>query len=256
MCGLGRTTAGGALTALTAAGFISRVTPADGANAAEWMLVLPISTGSGTLRSQPTSNPRPPAAIFGQRSTLINHLEQQLIDQKHDLFTRNGIGHLAGRLYALFAEMPSLTIETAAKLLGVTVRWVTTVLSRLRHHRLIVRHPTGWARAKQDLRDQAAKQLGVLGTLLDRANRYQQEKDVWAWWQAEVTTMRTPPTRRPRRPHVTARPLFQSTQPGEREWPRYPRNPEQRGDHKAAKWLVKTGALKPGNRWQYLGETG
>jgi hypothetical protein len=254
MCGLGRTTAADALIALAAAGFAHRVSSAEGGNAAEWTLGREFSTGTGTLRSQPLINPRPPSELFPHRAFLIGQLEDQLTDQRHDLFTRQGLGHLAGRVYALLAVTPSLTVQTAAKLLGVTSRWAATVLSRLRHHRLVILHKAGWARSKQDLRAQAAKILGVAGVLVDRANRYRAERDVWAWWQAEVTTMRTAPQHRPRRPHVSSRTLFESTKPGERVWPRYPRDDARRGDHKSAAELVLAGVLTPGNRWQYLGD--
>jgi hypothetical protein len=254
MTGLGRTTAADALRALAAAGFLIQVTGSDGGNAAEWQLTSHLSTTSGAVRSQPIHNPRPPTELFSTRAELVATLEEQLTDQRHDLFTRAGLGHLAGKLYALLRQHPALTVDTAARTLGVTRRHTTTILSRLRHHRLIVKHRDGWARAKQDLRDHAARILGVAGTLADRARRYQAERDVWTWWQTEVITMTTAPRNRPRRRHVTRRPLFEATAPGERVWPRYPRSPDQRGDHKAARHLVLAGALNPESRWQYLGE--
>lgn len=47
---------------------------------------------------------------------------------------------------------------------------------------------------------------------------------------------------------------FEAPVAGERVWPRYPRSADQRGDHKAARHLIITGALNPASRWQYLGE--
>ena len=254
LAGLGRTTAATALLALHADGFITRETGSDGGNAAEWRLTSHFSTPPRTVRSQPLNNPRPPTEIFAQRAALIATVEEELTDQRHDLFTRQGLGHLAGKIYALLRQHPSLTVDTAARLLGVSRRHTTTILSRLRKHRLIIRHPYGWARARRDLRDLAARRTGVAGTLADRARRYRAERDVWAWWQAEVDTMTTSPRNRPRRPGVTARPLFQSEKPGERTWPRYPRTADRRGDHRTATQLVLDGALNPENRWQYLGD--
>ena len=255
MTGLGRTTAADALRALAAAGFLTQVTGSDGGNAAEWQLTSHFSTTPGPVRSQPIHNPRPPTELFSTRAELVATLEEQLTDQRHDLFTRAGLGHLAGKLYALLRQHPALTIDTAARTLGVTPRHTTTIFSRLRHNRLVVKHRGGWARAKQDLRDHAARILGVAGTLADRARRYQAERDVWTWWQTEVTTMTTAPRNRPRRRHVSSRPLFEpTTTSGERTWPRYPRTPDQRGDHKAARHLVLIGALNPDSRWLYLGE--
>ena len=265
MGGLGRTTAADALTALAAAGYVERVSASDDGNAAEWRLASTLSTGPSTVRSHPLNNPRPPqeissspgrsaAELFNTRTHLVALLEEQLTDQRHDLFTRRGLGHLAGKLYALLRQHPSLTIDSAARFLGVTARHTATILSRLRRHKLLVVHRDGWARSKQDLRNQAALQLNVLGTLLARAERYRIEREVWAWWQAELTTMMSAPRSRPRRPHVSSRPLFEASTPGERIWPRYPRASTNLADHRSALELVGAGLLNPENRWQYLGE--
>lgn len=254
MVGLSRDTARRALHALAGDGFLHQVAPAEGGNAAEWCLADTLSTPLGTVASQPVNNPRPPGELFSLRTALVATFERQLTDGRHDLFTRAGIGHLAGKAYTLLADHPALTLDRAAQLLGVSTRHAATILSRLRHHRLIVRHKDGWARARRDLRDRAAQILGIAGTLADRAGRYQAERDVWSWWQAELATMTTFPTKRSRRPHATSRPLFHETASiGERTWPRYPRT-NGLGDHRAARHLVDAGALNPDNRWQYLGE--
>ncbi|MDJ0336608.1 hypothetical protein QMG83_15370 [Salinibacterium sp. G-O1] len=250
MSGLGRTTAADALRALSEAGFAEQVTGSDGGNAAEWRLTPHFSTASNTIRSQPLNNPRPPSELFTVRIDLIATLEEQLTDQRHDLFTRAGLGHLAGKVYAMLRQFPGLTVDTAARILGVSPRHTATVLSRLWHHRLIVKHPDGWTRAKRDLRDHAARALGVAGTLVDRAERYRAEREVWAWWQAEVATMMTAPRRRPRRPHVSSRTLeFVDERPGERSWPRYPRAADGRGDHREAKYWAQNGMLAPDSLW-------
>jgi DNA-binding IscR family transcriptional regulator len=254
MAGLGRTTAADALSALVEAGYLERVSASDGGNAAEWRLIFDFSTTYGTVRSQPLNNPRPPTELFNLRAVFLTTLERQLTEGRHDLFTRPGLGHLAGQLYALLSEHPSLTSETAARLLGVTARHTATILSRLRHHRLVVKHSDGWARAKRDFRDQASKIVGVAGLLLDRTNRYGAEREVWAWWQAEVDQMNAAPRRRSRRPHVSSRTLtFTDVAPGERTWPRYPRSSDRRADHRSARQLVDDGALLPDARWKYLG---
>ncbi|MEO7018425.1 MAG: hypothetical protein ABI067_18095 [Leifsonia sp.] len=255
MGGLGRTTASVALRALTEAGYLEAVTTSDGGNASEWRLTPDFSTTHGTLRSQPLDNPRPPTELFNLRAEFVTTLERQLTDGRHDLFTRPGLGHTAGQLYALLAQHVSLTIESAARLLGISTRHATAILSRLRHHRLIVNHNNGWARAKRDLRVRAARIVGVAGLLLDRAERYRAEREVWAWWQAELEQMTTTPQARSRRPHVSSRTLeFVSHAPGERVWPRYPRNAARRADHRSARQLVDDGALSPESRWQYLGD--
>ncbi|WP_228515980.1 hypothetical protein [Agreia pratensis] len=255
MVGVGRTTAAGALLALRSAGFIEQTTDHNSGNAAEWRLTPHFSTARGTVRSQPIDNPRPPTELFNVRADFLTTLERQLTDGRHDLFTRPGLGHLAGQLYALLAQHPSLTVQSAARFLGVTTRHTVTILSRLRRHRLIVRHADGWARAKRDLRDHAARIVGVAGMLLERAERYRAEREVWAWWQAEVDQMTTDPRKRTRRPHVSSRTLtFAEAAPGERQWPRYPRNPDRRADHRSARQLVDDGALEPDAIWKYLGD--
>lgn len=250
MGGLGRTTAADALTALARDGFVERVTPSDDSNAAEWRLLREFSTTPGTVRPQPLNNPRPPAELFNLRAALVTALENQLTDQRHDLFTRAGLGHLAGKIYALLRQIPALTVESAARLLGVSIRHTATILSRLRRHKLIVKHPEGWARSKRDLRDHAARTEGVAGALADRAERYRAEREVWAWWHAEVARMTTTPRARLRRVHVTSRTLeFTDSRPGERSWPLYPRDRDGRGDHRMARYWAVNGMLAPGSLW-------
>ncbi|ALD14378.1 hypothetical protein AES38_14870 (plasmid) [Clavibacter capsici] len=253
MAGLGRSTAQRALQSLQEAGFVARVTAADAGNAAEWQVTWRLSTAHGAVGSQPLNNPRPPAELFAHRAELVALLEHELTDQRHDLFTRPGLGHLAGKLYATLGQHTALTVDGAARILGVSTRHTATILSRLRQHRLIKTHRDGWARAARDLRDAAARAIDVAGILLDRAHRYGAEREVWAWWNAELTTMHTTPRARPRRPTVSSRPLFAAPTAGERVWPRYPRT-ATRGDHRAARALVLDGALNPEARWQYLGE--
>ncbi|TFB90013.1 hypothetical protein E3O10_07435 [Cryobacterium luteum] len=250
MAGLGRTTAASALHALTKAGFIQQVRSADGGNAAEWELIGKFSTAPDTVRSQPFNNPRPPPELFTLRAALVRTIENQLTDQLHDLFTRQGLGHLAGRIYTLLREHASLTIDSAARLLGVSSRYTATILSRLRRHRLIIKDSEGWARSCRDLRTMAARVLGVEGMLEARRERYGAERVVWAWWQAEYATMTSTPRQRSRRPHVSSRPLFEAGTSGERIWPRYPRSPDGRADHHQAREFVDEGVLNPENRWQ------
>lgn len=254
MVALGRTTAADALQRLARDGYVQKVTSTDGGNAAEWRLTLTLSTTSGTVRSQPLDNPRPPADLFNTRADQVALLEEELTDGRHDLFTRAGLGHLAGKVYAILRRHPSITVDSAARILGTSTRYTATILGRLRQHRLIVKHRDGWARARRDLRDAAARALGIAGTLLDRARRYRAEREVWTWWQAELTTMNASPRMRPRRPAASSRPLFEADRPGERIWPRYPRSADRRADHRSARELVQLGVLNPASRWQYLGD--
>lgn len=255
--GLGRQTAAAALRRLAAAGHIARVAPDEGAHAARWALTvrtktdpLHFSTVPGTLRTQPINNPRPPD-LFNQRAILVAQFTTALTDARHDLFTRAGLGHLAGRTWAELRHHDSVTPSTLAKILGVTVRHAVTVLSRLRTARLIVKHADGWARSRRDGRDRAARSRGIDGYLADRADRYDVERQVWQWWQAELAVMHSIPRMRPRRPHATARPLFTDATPPQRTWPRYPRR-DGLAHWRTARQLVADGALDPDARWKYL----
>ena len=49
-------------------------------------------------------------------------LERELADGRHDLSTRPGLGHLAGRVKPSLAQHPALTIDVATRLLGVSPR--------------------------------------------------------------------------------------------------------------------------------------
>ncbi|KQQ18738.1 hypothetical protein ASF48_17620 [Rathayibacter sp. Leaf299] len=249
LSGLGRTTAAAALRALQADGYVQLIARADGSNASEWRLTGAFSTGSGTLRTQPPNNPRPPGQLFSERAVFLELIEHELTDARHDLFTRAGLGHLAGKIYALLRREASASVETTARLLGVTTRAAATNLSRLRAHRLIVKHTDGWRRALRDLRTTAARALGVDGALEDRAYRYGIEREVWAWWQAELSHRSSSPRERPRRPYVTSRPLFEDPTAGERVWPLYPRDAAGRGDHREALYWGRTGMLAPGSLW-------
>jgi DNA-binding IscR family transcriptional regulator len=240
LTGIGRTTAGDALTRLQAHGLITRTATADGSNAAEWRLTPPLSTASEQVRSQPFKNPRPPAVLFDRRADLLARFENDLTDLRHDVFTRAGLGHLAGRVYATMRHEDPVTVEDASDRLGVPRHRIIRVLSRLRTHRLVVTTNTGWRLHRRDLRDAAARALNVIGTLAARALLYARERELWTWWLAEEAFMRAEPRQRRRRPHATARVIFQATDSrgGEEAWPAYPRDASGLGDHRTARSIV------------------
>lgn len=251
LAGVGRTSAAAALRRLAADGFVLRTTAHVGANASEWRIISHFCTASGTVRSQPTKNPRPPTELFLARTALLGELEQLLSDTSHDLFTRPGLGHLAGQLYAALAGIKTpVTVAAAARLLSITERHAATIMSRLRKAKLLIFRKDGWLRSVRDLRDRAARLLGLDGILALRRSRYEAEREVWTWWLAEYSTMRSKPRERPHRPHVTSRPVIFSEEPGERTWPRYPRNIDGTANHKEARGYVDAGVLSPTSRWQ------
>ncbi|MFZ4896427.1 hypothetical protein ACL9RL_18445 [Plantibacter sp. Mn2098] len=255
--GIGRTTVADALQVLAESGWVQCTSVAKGGNAAEWCLspsrMAPeggFSTVSGSVRSQPSFNAAPPSEIFAKRTSLVRQLEDELTDGRHDVFTRAGLGHVAGKVYGALRNIGQVSREDVARMMGVSLRHATTILSRLRTHRLLVRAGTGWRRSKNDLRRQAAVVLGVDGYLEGRAERYRIEREVWTWWQAEMDTMHSAPHSRPRRSHVTSRTLtFVEHSPAERAWPRYPRAGDGRGDHREARYWAENGMLSPDSLW-------
>ncbi|WP_254069628.1 GntR family transcriptional regulator [Herbiconiux sp. VKM Ac-2851] len=250
LAGIGRTTVNRALATLTADGWIETVRTADGPNAREFRVTPDFSTPSDKVRSQPPKNPRPPGQLFSLRTVILDKLTHLLTDGRHDLFTRAGYGHTAGRVYAeLRDQVDAITVDGAARLLGLDRRTAATALSRLRHSRLVIKRGSGWVRSVRDLRDAAARAIGVLGTLAARARRYALEREVWAWWLAEYDTMHSSPRQRATRPHVSARPLFRDDGFGERTWPRYPRSADGLANHREARHYVEAGYLRPGSRW-------
>jgi len=91
--------------------------------------------------------------------------------------------------------------------------------------------------------------MGVAGTLVARAERYRVERQVWAWWLAEVSTMMSSPRARPPRPHATSRQLTTNTHGGKWFWPRYPRSSNGRVNHREALGYVLEGVVSPTSRW-------
>ena len=101
--------------------------------------------------------------------------------------------------------------------------------------------PTGWRRTRPELRDLAARQLGVEGHLGAREGRYKAERDLWEWWQAELEWMTTP-GRHKRRHQPTGQIALTLGRPWD-IYPPYPRRPDGRADHRAAREAVAAGAL-------------
>lgn len=251
MAGIAASTAADALTRLQEAGFVDLVREHSGSNANEYRLSPHFSTASDTTRTQPPQHTRPPSELFTLRSVLVDELEQLLTDRRHDLFTYQGLGHYAGLVYAHIANGLPATVASISQLLGMSTRHTVVSLSLLRANRLIIRLKDGWTRAKRDLRARAARALGVAGVLELRQGRYQVDRQLWAWWQAEYAVMTGRPRDRPPRPHVTSRPLeFTAVALGERLWPRYPRDPDGLANHREARQYIEDGFLDPSSRWQ------
>ena len=199
-CGIGRETARTALLRLARDGWVARDSPAEGPRGASWILISRLSTAP-YVPSRSQADPRPLGAGAAQRTRWIALLRARLSAAAHDVFTyAGGLGHVTGQLYAALTNEPA-SITQLARQLGITVDDVGTRLGALRAARLARRSAADWALCGVDWRDAAARRLGVSGRLVDRAQRYRLERQVWAWWSAELAWMRsrrrTAPARRP-----------------------------------------------------------
>ncbi|MFD1722413.1 hypothetical protein [Amnibacterium endophyticum] len=231
-CGIGRETARTALHRLTADGWIRRAEAAAGVHGARWHVdphrVLPSGAGQG--RSQAAT--RPEGAGAAERTALTQQLQHRLTLATHDVFSgHHALPHAAGNLYARLAASPSPSTTTADE----------GLLHRLATFNLVHLATTGWRPADFARRDFVATELQVDGRLERRRRRYQVERAVWSWWQAEHAWMCGPRTRRDARARADQAPLWQPA--GITRYPKHPRRSDGRADYTAARAAVHDGAL-------------
>ncbi|MFJ8896625.1 hypothetical protein ACIRCZ_18730 [Leifsonia sp. NPDC102414] len=264
LCNIDHSTAARALLALEDDGLVQRIQDAKGLNAATWSLTptRDFSTTPDLGATQPLNiTPRPPSdlaeprLLYARRAALLEELEGFLSGVQHDVFSYRGLGHQAGQLWALMRAGAIWTVDGVARTFQMTHEHATKLLSRLRRVKLIRFTSEGWTSGRRDLRRSAAGRLGVVGVLEERMAGHEVDRELWRWWRSEYERMTSPPRRRPKRRHITDRPLTWAEAPargGEREWPMYPRigdDPRARADHRRARLDVDAGLLEPGSRW-------
>lgn len=240
MAGIGRETARTALRRLAADGWIGQALSADGPHGAHWSLA---STNdfhrySGTSRSQ--ADPRPPGAGAAKRSAAISKLQGELAAATHDLFTLSpGLGLHAGNVFAQTTPHP-LPASSIARSLGVPLDVAVNALIRLSAVGILKHSSAGWSRPDIDGRALIARQLEVEGRLRARALRYESERELWAWWQAEQTWMqaprRTDARRRPRPGQLSLVPVTETNVFGA-----HPRRDDGRADFRRARAILASG---------------
>ncbi len=241
VCGIGRETARTALLRLARDGWVTRHAPADGPRAASWILIEALSTTTD-VPSRSQAAPRPPGAGSAERNRWLNLLRTRLGAAAHDVFTpAGGLGHATGQLYATLTSQPASTSQLTHQL-GISLADIGIRLGLLRAARLARRTSKGWSVVRADRRDAAAVRLGVAGRLADRARRYAQEREAFAWWTDELTWMhaprRTAASRRPGLGQLVV--LDPDTPPA---WPAHPRRGDGRADFAAARRVLTTGAV-------------
>ena len=193
LAGIGRETARTALHRLAADGWIRAERAADGPHGAHWTITPTpaIHRSMTTTRSQ--ENPRAPGTGAAMRSLLLDTLSHRISDAAHDLFTPGprGLGHLAGNIYARTTGNPQSVVDVARSA-GTSIPRTRYLLERLVSLRIVVHTRAGWRRAATDRRSIAAERTYVDGRLLERAARYDVERQAWAWWRAEEAWIRAP----------------------------------------------------------------
>jgi len=244
LCGIGRETARTALLRVARDGWLVRRSPADGPRAASWILCQGLSTVVD-VPSRSQADPRPPGAGSAERNRWILLLGTRLSAAAHDVFTpAGGLGHATGQLYAILNAAPA-SIGQLAHRLGCSSDEAGYRLGLLRVARLARRTPGGWCVVRVDRRDAAALHLGVAGRLADRARRYALEREVWAWWGAELAWMhaprRTPASRRPGLGQLT---VVDPAGTGSAR-PPHPRRGDGRADFAAARQALLFAATGP-----------
>ncbi|MBO0871773.1 MAG: hypothetical protein J2P19_00110 [Pseudonocardia sp.] len=243
-CGIGRETARTALQRLSDDGWTCLVTPAEGPNAAVWALTAPpailSTTQNGDARSQAFT--RPAGDPLDLRASWLTRLQTRLDAGAHDVFTPEGLGHLAGHLWQHLTTTTTGVPELAQRT-GLGLGQVRHQLHRL--ERAGLARPAwgrlGWSRGPTD-RDTAARHLGAAGVLEARASRYDLERVLWRWWTAEVEWLRLPLATKRQQHRVDANQRTLALNVDARDsrvvFGRYPRTDSGAPDHATAAAIV------------------
>lgn len=249
LAGIGRETARTALLRLCADGWITPAGAAAGVHGAHWTIASAplIHREVDTTRSQ--ADPRAAGAGSAERASLLTLLSARTQAAAHDLFTHGrALGHHAGNTYARTTAQAQ-RLDELARSTGASPAATARTLGRLAAAGVLVRVRDGWRRHVRDQRHGAAVRLGVDGRLVERAQRYALERQVWAWWQAEDAWMRAP-RRSDARRRAGRGQLSLLPDDGTHAYGPHPRGPDGRLDFRAARREVEEerGGLAP-RRW-------
>ncbi|WP_394255427.1 hypothetical protein [Pseudoclavibacter helvolus] len=201
------------------------------------------STGAGAgNRTQVRARPADSSPLQA-RTRHIARLAGNLQTLAHDTFAApHSLGRTAGLVYKSIEEGSVLTVDDLTCTTGLDAARTRQALRILHAHSLLTRTDHGWTQEATTGLDAVAHVLGVAGHLEARRARYVEERDCWAWWQAEVQWMSRRGKQGRGRRSPTSTPIFTV---GERpDYPRYPRS-AGRGDHRAALAFVRAGSVQP-----------
>ena len=229
LAGIGRDTARVALIRLADDDWTAQVRPGEGRHAATWTIDPQTTLPTDLDSTQSQGAARPAGAGSRWRNLLLEQLYGRLNLATHDLFTGHTKRIAAGNLYARLNDSRTSTTDP------------DSLIDDLARAGLVVATPTGWRRTRPELRDLVAARLGIAGRLDAREGRYKAERDLWEWWQAELEWMTTP-GRHKRRHQPTGQIALTLGRPWD-IYPPYPRRPDGRADHRAAREAIAAGAL-------------
>lgn len=241
MAGIGRETARTALLRLADDGWIIRTTAAEGRSAAHWKIAPHALIHSNPVEARSQVAHRPPGSGSAARNALLLELTNRLDSAAHDLFTLGALGLHAGNVYARCTHDP-LPLAQLARLTGSDAAHTVQTLTQLIEADVLLLTRDGWHKPATDRRDAAADARGVTGRLAARAERYAVERELWAWWQAELDWMNTKPADRPKRPAPGQLVLVPDVGPAPH--PIHPRTADGRADFRAARCIL-TGTTPP-----------
>ncbi|ROR76144.1 hypothetical protein SAMN06295974_3708 [Plantibacter flavus] len=240
------------LERLRTSGLLVRVDGGFDDKAPTWRLAphRALSTPSELDRALPSegsdeATPRSRSAkhLFIERRRVLDELQAELLQIRHDVFSyRGGLGQLGARLWVTLGEHEQLTVAETARLVGISEMHAAGLLSRLRSLKLARFISGAWVRAARDLRTAAARRLGVLGRLKARAKKYAQDRELHAWWlDHERRRQGQAPKTRPEMFDSRGRPLHGSRVPFKhRLFPRFPIRWDGRADYASARERVQS----------------
>ncbi len=202
LAGIGASSAHRALVRLSRPDVLGRAwvaadQPAEGRTAATWRLLdVPadtdaptaggsdISSSSGLCLGGTQGNP-PPGGFPHMAVDLVARLRFRLDHLRADVWTpRGGLGHHIARTHAALQAGPRSLIDLCWAT-GYAMRTVLEHVRRLSVLRLVRRDGTT-VMATDRLLQEAARDLGVNGTNAARRLRHSVEREVLAWWTAEL----------------------------------------------------------------------
>ncbi len=229
LCGIGAQTARRGLARLAEDGWIVLAEEAEGVRGRRWKIAPQDVFHSIPSRGGPQGTP--PPSLGASRHSLLGTLTNRLTLAAHDIFTPHGLGHHAGNVYARaeFNEHPG---PDHAELL------------QLARAGLITPSGPAWIRTHPDTRDLEAMWHGADGTLATRAARIADERELWAWWQAELSWITAPrPKKKRPKPYTSLFVLDPVTQSIHGRYPRTGPTRHGRADFGAARRFLRKPSL-------------